>query len=142
MAGVPTDLQGAAVVGPDGQPLGIVTELYADKLTGRWEWVLVAPTGSDDERDRRLAPLAEATVDEAAGPAAVVRLPYDAELLRSAPDVGGAGHLNVDAEAQFYLHYGLDPAEHGSAPGTRTGGTPTGIPPVSPEPTASLVDDA
>src|SRR5215210_5185137 len=58
----------------------------------------------------------------------VVRVPYDAATVTSAPAVGGAGHLNVDDEAQLYLHYGLDPWEQGAKSGGRTGGSPTGIP--------------
>ena len=117
------DLRGRAVVGRDGEPLGVVVDVFSDQLTGEWEWAFVAADGDDDERNHRFMPLAEATVDDDG-----VRVPYSADQIRSAPDVGAAGHLNVDDEAQLYVHYGMDPWEHGAKSGGRTGGTPTGVP--------------
>jgi PRC-barrel domain len=115
-------LRGAQVHGSAQTRLGQVDDLYADQLTGRWEWALVRPEGGD-ERDARLVPLVEAEVE-----GDVLHVPYDAATVTSAPDVGAAGHLNVDDEAQLYVHFGLDPWEHGSKSGGRTGGTPTGVP--------------
>lgn len=117
------DLRGLAVIGSEGSPMGEVVDVFSDHLTDKWEWAVVAPAGARDERGHRFVPLVEAEVDDAG-----LRVPYRAEQIASAPDVGGAGHLNVDDEAQLYVHYGLDPWEHGAKSGGRTGGTPTGVP--------------
>lgn len=117
------NLRGAPVIGSDGERLGRVVDFFSDQLTGRSEWLVLAAEGNDDERGRRFVPLIEAVRDEEG-----VRVPYDLDLISSAPDVGAAGHLNVDDEAQLYAHYGLDPWEHGAKSGGRTGGTPTGVP--------------
>lgn len=116
-------LRGMTVLGQDGSPLGVVIDVYADQLTDRWEWALTAPDGDSDERSRRFVPLDEAEVADG-----LLRVPYDSALVWSAPDVGGGGHLDVDAEAELYVHYGMDPWEHGATSGRRDGGTPTGVP--------------
>jgi hypothetical protein len=122
-ADAPNDLRGAQILGETGEVLGHVVDVFSDQLTGQWEWALVAAPGEQDDRGHRFMPLAEASVEEAG-----LRVPYTADEISSAPDVGGAGHLNVDDEAQLYVHYGLDAWEQGSKSGGRTGGTPTGVP--------------
>lgn len=117
------DVRGATVLGASGEVLGRIVDVFADQLTGRWEWAVISADADQDDRDHRFMPLVEATVVDDA-----LRVPYSRDQIASAPDVGGAGHLNVDDEAQLYLHYGLDPWEQGSKSGARTGGTPTGVP--------------
>lgn len=117
------DLRGLPIVGEANELLGEVVDVFSDHLTRKVEWVLVAAHGNQDDREHRFMPLVEAVVEESD-----LRVPYTADQIASAPDVGGAGHLNVDDEAQLYVHYGLDPWEHGSKSGGRTGGTPTGVP--------------
>lgn len=119
----PGDLRGAQIVGAAGEVLGEVVDVFSDQLTGHWEWALVTARSEQHDREHRFMPLVEASME-----AATLRVPYTAEQIASAPDVGGAGHLNVDDEAQLYVHYGLDPWEQGSKSGARTGGTPTGVP--------------
>lgn len=114
-------LRGLPVIGAGGVPAGEVVDVFSD--ADRWEWAVVAPPGARDDRDHRFVPLVEAEVDDTG-----LRVPYAGEHIASAPDVGGAGHLNVDDEAQLYVHYGLDPWEYGAKSGARTGGTPTGVP--------------
>jgi len=117
------NLRGAQILGEAGEVLGKVVDVFSDQLTGHWEWALVAAQDDQDDREHRFMPLVEVVIEEAD-----LRVPYTADQIASAPDVGGAGHLNVDDEAQLYVHYGLDPWEHGSKSGGRTGGTPTGVP--------------
>lgn len=117
------DLRGRPVLGPEDERLGEVVDVFADQMTREWEWAVVAAHRDDDVRDHRFIPLAEADVDDDG-----VHVPYGRDQVTSAPDVGAAGHLNVDDEAQLYVHYGLDPWEHGAKSGGRTGGTPTGVP--------------
>ena len=117
------DLRGAEIRGQTGELLGQVVDVFSDQLTGHWEWALVAANPGQDDRAHRFMPLAEASVEQSG-----LSVPYTADQIASAPDVGGAGHLNVDDEAQLSVHYGLDPWEQGSKSGGRTGGTPTGVP--------------
>ena len=112
------ELRGAAVRDHDGALLGTVAEVFADQLTDRGEWAQVRLA-----EEVRFVPLLEAEYADQ-----VLSVPYDAAVVASAPDVGAAGHLNVDDEAQLYVHFGIDTWEQGSVSGGRTGGTPTGVP--------------
>lgn len=117
------ELRGMQMAGPDDEVVGEIVDVFSDQLTGSWEWAVVRPHGGGDDRHHRFVPLVEAEVEDDR-----LRVPYDAGQIFSAPDVGGAGHLNADDEAQLYVHYGMDPWEHGAKSGGRTGGTPTGVP--------------
>src|SRR5215210_7362605 len=79
-----TDLIGARMLGAADELIGAVAEVYSDQLTGVWEWASVASAAGDDGRNRRMVPLVEAEVVDD-----VVRVPYDAATVTSAPDVGG-----------------------------------------------------
>ena len=119
-------LEGRTVTGPAGERIGVVTAVFADQGSGRWEWAVVRSSPADGDRLDRFVPLRDADVQ-----GGLLQLPYDGATVAAAPDLGGGGHLSVDDEAQLYVHYGLDPHEEGADPDTRFGGTSTGIPPVT-----------
>ncbi|MEW9550795.1 PRC-barrel domain-containing protein [Nonomuraea sp. NPDC050783] len=91
------------VVGSDGEPLGRVGQVYLNDRTGRPEWVTVR-SGLLGLR-QTFVPLAGSrrTADE-------IAVPFDAEQVRTAPDVAVDGLLTAPDEVALCRHYGLGPA--------------------------------
>jgi uncharacterized protein (TIGR02271 family) len=116
-----TRLRGATLVGAGGGKIGSIEDIYADRQTGRPEWLAVS-TGLFGTR-LSFVPLAEAqsTGDE-------VRVPYDKSQVKDAPNVDPDGELSQAEESQLYAHYGLDYSESRSDSGLPEGssGEPTG----------------
>ncbi|GAA2724001.1 PRC-barrel domain-containing protein [Cellulomonas aerilata] len=113
---------GGAVVGPDGERIGTVKQVFLDERTGTPEWATVA-TGLFGTSET-FVPLGGGTVR---GDHVVV--PYDRSAVKDAPRTNSAeGHLSEAEEALLYRHYGLDHHSHhagaralGDAPGATTG---------------------
>jgi sporulation protein YlmC with PRC-barrel domain len=97
----PSDLQGATVIGVDGQELGNVDGVYYDNATGRPEWVAVR-SGLFGTR-MTLVPLrrADHTGHE-------LHVPFDKVQLKNAPHHDPGRELSPSAEADLYRYYGLD----------------------------------
>ncbi|MFC5946997.1 PRC-barrel domain-containing protein [Pseudonocardia lutea] len=95
----PARVQGLTVRDRDGADLGKVDAVYVDDTTQRPEWVVLSGGLS---RSRRAAlPLAGAVIEEGD-----VHVPYDAEQLRTAPEVP-EGKLSPELEAELFDHYGV-----------------------------------
>lgn len=116
-------LKGNNIVDRNGNKIGSFTELYQDRGTGEPEWAAVK-TGLFG-MNVNLVPLqgAERHGDD-------VKVPYDADLVKSAPDIDADSEISEEEEQRLYSHYGLDYApygdEHdrtGAAYGTETTGT-------------------
>ncbi len=90
---------GSTAVGADGK-LGTVGEVYLDDETGRPEWATVR-TGMFGTKES-FVPLAEADL---AG--SDLRLPYDKDRVKNAPQIDTDGHLSPDEEAELYRYYGI-----------------------------------
>ena len=90
---------GSTAVGADGK-LGTVGEVYLDDETGRPEWATVR-TGMFGTKES-FVPLADADLagDE-------IRLPYDKDKVKHAPQIDTDGHLSPTEEAELYRYYGV-----------------------------------
>jgi stress response protein YsnF/sporulation protein YlmC with PRC-barrel domain len=104
------DWRGRTVVDESGQKIGKFDDLYLDEETSRPEWAAVN-TGLLGLR-KSLVPLAEA---ELAGED--VKVPFDLEHVKAAPNVDPDDQLSQQEEAQLYQHYGLDYSKSESGTG-------------------------
>jgi sporulation protein YlmC with PRC-barrel domain len=109
----PRSLIGRKAFDSQGTKIGTVDEVYLDDATGRPEWAAVR-TGLF-HRDA-FVPLAPS---EVAGDG--LRVPFERELIKDAPDFGVGRHLSPEQELQLYHHYGLAlPSSH-AKPAPRPG---------------------
>jgi uncharacterized protein (TIGR02271 family) len=90
---------GSTAHGADGK-LGTVGEVYLDDETGRPEWATVR-TGMFGTKES-FVPLAEADLS-----GSDLRLPYDKDKIKNAPQIDTDGHLSPDEEANLYRYYGI-----------------------------------
>jgi uncharacterized protein (TIGR02271 family) len=93
--------EGHTAIGPDGEKIGKIEDIYFDRESGEPEWALVQ-TGMFGKKDS-FVPLAGA---KAQGDALEVRYPKD--QVKDAPNVEPGGELSHDEEARLYQHYRLD----------------------------------
>ena len=101
-------LKGRPMLGSGEQPLGTIHELYADRSDGDPTFATVQGAGSG----YAFVPLAQA---ELRGDTVVV--PYDTQLVASAPALSEDAELSPQEEDRLYAHYGLA----GAAPRTDAG---------------------
>lgn len=88
----------ATVVGPDGEKIGTVGQIYVDDATGDPNWV-TANTGLFGLKETFI-PLdaAEATDDE-------IRVPYTKDQVKDAPNLDPNGHINEEEQDSLYEYY-------------------------------------
>jgi sporulation protein YlmC with PRC-barrel domain len=103
------DWRGRTVVDRDGEKIGTLEEIYLEEGNDRPEWAAVR-TGLFGLR-QTFIPLSEATL---AGEE--LRVPYEKELVKEAPNIDPDVALSADEEAALYRHYGRSTADPG-APG-------------------------
>jgi uncharacterized protein (TIGR02271 family) len=98
------------VVGSDGQSIGKVGQVYLSDRSGEPEWVTVR-TGFFGMK-QTFVPLANArrAGDE-------IRVPFDKEMIKGAPNIDVDGRLSLEEEAELYRYYGMQPT---SIPTQRT----------------------
>ena len=89
---------GRAVLGPRGDRLGAVDQIFLDEATGTPEWVLVS---LDD--GAVFVPLAGASVEEES-----IRVEQDAERVHAAPRPEAGETLSIADKKRLYEHYGLE----------------------------------
>ena len=92
---------GRTLVDRDGGKIGTVEDVYLDDPSGQPEWLAVK-TGLFGG-DLSFVPISGATT---AGDA--VRVPYEASLVKDAPNAAADGHLSPEEERRLYDHYGRD----------------------------------
>jgi uncharacterized protein (TIGR02271 family) len=97
------DVTGCDAVGLDGSKIGKVGQVYLDDVTGQPEWVTVS-TGLFGSRETFI-PLARAEFRDG-----VLRVPYDKNRVKDAPNIDVDGQLSEQEEDELYRYYGL-PAE-------------------------------
>jgi sporulation protein YlmC with PRC-barrel domain len=98
------------VVGSDGQLIGNVGQVYLGDRSGEPEWITVR-TGFFGMR-QTFVPLAAARRS-----GGEIRVPYDREAIKGAPNIGVDGRLTLKEEIGLYRYYGMQP----SVPAQRTG---------------------
>jgi hypothetical protein len=108
-------LGGHQVAAEDGAKVGYIDLVFRDHDTGAPEWLGIWD-GLPDSKPRVLVPVQGVSVE-----ADVVRVPWSAEQVRSAPayEVPGdlaIGHDSVveispETERAAYEHYGVDPSQ-------------------------------
>ena len=91
--------RGRQVVGPDGEKVGQLDDIYLDRQSGEPEWAAVS-TGLFGTRVS-FVPLegASPTGDE-------IRVNYDKATIKDAPNVDPDGELSPEEERRLYEHYG------------------------------------
>ena len=103
------DLRGVTdgnVHGPDGGKIGSVGQIYLDNESGQPAWVTVK-TGLFGTK-ASFVPLAEASVD-----GRDLRVPYDKETIKHAPNVDADGELSPAEEDELYRYYDVDSGVQG-----------------------------
>lgn len=97
----PRNLIGRKAFDRNGTKIGTIDEVYLDDATGAPEWAAIR-TGLFS-RDA-FVPLEPSELGEDG----TVRIPFDRDLIKDAPDFGVGRHLSPEQELQLYHHYGLD----------------------------------
>ncbi|MFC5829774.1 DUF2382 domain-containing protein [Nonomuraea insulae] len=103
------------VVGSDGQSIGKVGQVYLNDRTGEPEWVTVR-TGFFGMK-QTFVPLANARRS-----GEEIRVPFDKEMIKEAPNIDVDGRLSLNEEADLYRYYGMQPTD---IPRQRAGETRT-----------------
>ncbi|MCA1670651.1 MAG: PRC and DUF2382 domain-containing protein [Actinobacteria bacterium] len=114
-------LVGRTALGPRGEKLGKITDVYLDEQTNKPEWLAVN-TGLLGTR------ISFVPVEAASAEGDEVRLPYSKHQIEAAPNAEADGQLSMEEEARLYAHYGLAYSDAPSASGlptarAREGGT-------------------
>jgi uncharacterized protein (TIGR02271 family) len=93
--------RGATVVGPDGEKIGTLQDIYLDRETGEPEWIAIS-TGLFGSKVS-FAPVAGArpSGDD-------LQIAYDKATVKDAPRVDADGELSEEEEQQLYEHYGRE----------------------------------
>ncbi len=94
----PEQYVGRNAVDPQGNKIGSVGQVYLNDETGVPDWITVN-TGLFGMKEN-FAPLAGSSFD---GDNLV--LPYDKNVVKDAPDVADASHLDVDEQESLYSYY-------------------------------------
>ena len=109
---------GRTAVDPQGDKIGKIGQVYVDDVTGQPDWVTVN-TGLFGTKEH-FAPLQGASItgDD-------VVLPFDKDVVKGAPDVADASHLDPDEQESLYSYYSgyLHSSGGQSAGYTETAGT-------------------
>jgi uncharacterized protein (TIGR02271 family) len=111
-------LDGMDVVGIDGDKIGSVDDVYVDDTTGEPTFALVN-TGLFGMRSS-FVPLQEATLE-----GDQLRVTYDKDKVKDAPNLDKDGHLEPSEEQELYRYYGMSYGEGARTDLGRTG-TETG----------------
>jgi len=94
----PDQYIGRNAVDPQGNKIGSVGQVYLDDNTGQPDWITVN-TGLFGMKEN-FAPLAGSSLN---GDDLV--LPFDKTVVKDAPDVADASHLDADEQQSLYAHY-------------------------------------
>ena len=111
-------LEGRPVVGPDGQKIGTVADVYFDKDTRQPEWALVT-TGMFGTKHSFVPITSASTTSEG------LQVPFTKDQVKDAPRLDDDGELSQDEELLLSQHYGISYSEAPSDSGLPEGGAPT-----------------
>ena len=99
----PKDIPGlfdAEVVGPDGEKVGTIQQIFADEVTGAVTFVTVLSEGHEHFIPVRGADYSTSHVS----------VPFNRDIIETAPEASEEDDLSRDREAEVYGHYGMEPA--------------------------------
>src|SRR6476469_9816315 len=96
-------LDDSVVVGSDGSEIGRVGQVYTDNDTQQPSWVTVK-TGWFGTNES-FVPLSAATIEDG-----TIRVPYDKDMIKGAPNNDAGEPLSETDEQQLYAYYNLTPA--------------------------------
>jgi len=102
----------------DGDKIGKVEEIYLDTETDQPEWALVN-MGLFGTKST-FVPIRDAS--ESGGQ---LRVPFEKEQVKGAPNIDAGGELSQSEEAELYRYYGMDYSESHSDTGLSEGGAGT-----------------
>jgi hypothetical protein len=95
-----TSWRGKTMVDADGNKIGSIEEIYADRQTGEPEWAAVK-TGLFGTK-HSFVPITQAEpIDDDH-----IRVPFQKQQVKDAPKVEAGGELSPDEERQLWEHYG------------------------------------
>ncbi|WP_353649850.1 PRC and DUF2382 domain-containing protein [Nakamurella sp. A5-74] len=94
----PEDFLNRTAVGPDGDKIGSVGQVYLNDETGRADWVTVN-TGMFGTKEN-FVPLQGSRLD---GDNLV--LPFGKDVVKDSPDIGDASHLDADEQGSLHNYY-------------------------------------
>jgi len=114
------NLQGATVVGANGERIGDVGQVLVDTATGQPEWVSVR-TGMFGTHET-LVPISEASLQSDQ-----LSVPFTKDQIKSAPRIAPDQDLSQDDESRLYQHYGLDYSTASSSSGLPSSGGTSGF---------------
>jgi uncharacterized protein (TIGR02271 family) len=106
--------RGANAIDNDGDKIGAIDEIYMDADTGKPEWLAVK-TGMFGTKVSFI-PIAQAQATDDG-----VRVPYDKQQVKDAPQAEPDGQLSQEEEAALYRHYGFEYSEARSDSGLPEG---------------------
>ena len=92
--------KGRTLVDRDGDKIGSIEDIYLDRSSGEPEWVAVK-TGLFGS-NVSFVPIGEASAQGADE----IRVPYEKDLVKDAPNVEADGELSPEEEQRLYQHYG------------------------------------
>jgi sporulation protein YlmC with PRC-barrel domain len=93
-------LDDSVVVGSDGSEIGRVGQVYTDNDTGQPSWVTVK-TGWFGTNES-FVPLEAASIEDG-----TIRVPYDKDMIKGAPNNDAGEPLSESDEQQLYSYYNL-----------------------------------
>ncbi|MDQ2849028.1 MAG: PRC and DUF2382 domain-containing protein [Actinomycetota bacterium] len=94
----PEDFLNRTAVGPDGDKIGTVGQVYLDDNTGQPDWVTVN-TGMFGTKEN-FVPLQGSRLD---GDNLV--LPFGKDVVKDSPDISDPSHLDTDEQGSLYSYY-------------------------------------
>ena len=106
-------------VGPRGDKIGKIADIYLDEATGQPEWLAVR-TGLFGTKVSFLP------LQGAAPQGDELRVAFSKDQVKEAPNAEPDGQLSQEEEARLYQHYGLEYSEAPSPSGLPTGASGRG----------------
>lgn len=120
------ELFDAGVVGPDGQQVGTVEQIFADDATGAPTFITVR----SGDRESYI-PVSGAEFEGDA-----VTIPFSKDVVDAAPTASEAEELSLEQETSLYRYYGIRPPRRSSAEPAKPDEQPVGegVPPSHAQP--------
>ena len=109
---------GRTAVGPQGEKIGKIADIYLDDQTDKPEWLAVS-TGLLGTR------VSFVPIQGAGAQGDDVQVPFSKDQVKDAPNAEADGQLSMEEEARLYAHYGLPYSDAPSDTGLPAGGAPT-----------------